>query len=253
MATIENLGLKILTLDIETSPHVADVWSLWNNNVSLNQLRETGRVICFAAKWYGRKGVEYRSDHHDGHEAMVARAWEMIDEADIVVGWNSQNFDIKHLEREFIKAGLGPPSPHKNLDLLKTVRQRFRFASNKLDHVAQELGVGKKLSHTGHDLWVRCMAGDPKAWALMKRYNIQDVVLTENVYDVLRPWIPTHPHVAPSVGGELACNRCGSDDLAPRGFYVAYSRRYRRYRCNSCGGWMKGGASALVATLTGVR
>ena len=46
--------MKTLTLDIETAPQVAHVWGLWQQNVGLPQLLESGYVMCFAAKWEDR-------------------------------------------------------------------------------------------------------------------------------------------------------------------------------------------------------
>lgn len=233
-------GPKILTLDIETSPALAHVWSLWNNNVSLSQLRQATQVIAFAAKWYGQSKVEFRSDFHDGHEAMVERACALINEADIVVHYNGTKFDMPHLRREFLLASLPPHKPVLEVDLLKVAKGRFRFISNKLDHVSRELGLGGKVSHTGHDLWVRCLAGDAKAWALMKRYNIGDVRLTEQLYDRLRPWVSNHPHMGLFLGEENCCNRCGSTDLERRGFHHTPVSSYQQYRCRECGGWSRG-------------
>ncbi len=56
-----------------------------------------------------------------------------------------------------------PPAPFKEIDLLTVAKGRFRFVSNKLDYVAQQLGLGKKTEHSGHELWVQCMAGIPKS------------------------------------------------------------------------------------------
>ena len=162
---------RILITDIETSPNLAHVWGLWQQNVSLSQLMDTTSMISFAAKWYGERNVEFYSDHHDGHAKMVKQAHRLLDEADIVVTYNGVTFDIKHFQREFILAGMNPPSPFRNVDLLKVVKSQFRFPSNKLQHVSDQLGIGQKTPHTGHELWVKCMAGDVKAWALMKKYN----------------------------------------------------------------------------------
>ncbi|MCX8455345.1 ribonuclease H-like domain-containing protein [Paenarthrobacter ureafaciens] len=190
--------VRILTLDIENAPNLAHVWSLFNQNVSLAQLQEVATVISVAAKWYGDKEVLFYSDRHNGHAEMIQAVHALVSEADLIVGYNSAGFDMKHLNREFILAGLNPPAPYKNVDLLQTIRKQFKFASGKLDHVAQQLGLGKKTSHAGHELWVRCMAGDPKAWDTMRKYNKQDVVLTEKLYDRLRaldPQPPTPQHV----------------------------------------------------------
>jgi uncharacterized protein YprB with RNaseH-like and TPR domain len=94
-----------------------------------------------------------------------------MEEADVLVGWNSAAFDSKHIKREFIENGYLPPSPYKEMDLMRVVKSQFKFPSNKLDYVAQTLGVGAKVQHSGFDLWVKCMADDKKAWAEMKEYH----------------------------------------------------------------------------------
>jgi hypothetical protein len=73
---------------------------------------------------------------------------------------------------------------------MSVVKANFKFPSNKLDYVAQALGVGAKFKHSGFELWIDCMAGDDKAWREMKKYQIQDVVLLEELYQVLLPWLP---------------------------------------------------------------
>ena len=229
-------NVKILTLDIETSPHIASVWGLWDQRVSLNQLRECTTVICWAAKWHGQKKVEFMSDHHDDHEAQITWIWDLLDKADIVVGWNHKAFDLKHLNREFLLLGLNPPSSYTVVDLMLETRKNFKFASNKLDHVSQQLDIGQKLHHTGMDLWNGCVIrDDPKSWAVMKKYNVQDVVLTEKVFDVLRPWLKL-PNIALIMGLHgMVCTSCGSEKIHKMGFLYTRTGRYQRYRCMDCG------------------
>lgn len=231
-------GAKILLIDIETSPNVADVWGLWNNNVSLNQLRESTRMICFAAKWYGRPGTMFFSEHEDGPSAMVAAAHELLDEADVVMHYNGKKFDVPHLYREFLLAGLTPPSPFKQIDLCNVVKKQFRFPSNKLQYVSTALGLAGKVSHEGHELWVKCMAGDPDAWARMEKYNRQDVVLLEEVYEILLPWIPGHPHRHLYGGG--GCPTCGHFDVQIDGVYHTSLSTFTQYHCPACGSWFRG-------------
>jgi rRNA maturation protein Nop10 len=244
---------KILTLDIETSPSVAHVWGLFKQTVSLSQLQEATKLISFAAKWRGQKPVLFYSDFHDGHEVMVQRAHDLIDQADVVVHFNGKTFDMPHLRREFIMAELPPPSPVKEVDLLQVVKANFRFVSNKLQHVSTQLGLAGKVSHTGHDLWVRCMAGDPKAWALMRKYNKGDVVLTEQVYDRLLPWIGSHPHVGLYVMEGDRCQRCGSDQLIKRGQAYTPLGVFQQYRCEECKSWSRGGKRLAGVDIRGVQ
>lgn len=248
------MNYRLVTLDIETSPNLAHVWGLWDQNVGLNQLLDSGQVICFAAKWYGKPRVEFYSDHHDGHEDMVAQAHRILDEADAVCHFNGARFDIPWLQREFVEAGLTPPSPFKQVDLLKTVKRQFRFPSNKLQYVSTKLGLPGKVQHSGHDLWVKCLAGDDKAWSLMRKYNKQDVVLTEALYDRLHPWITGLPNLSLFVdegADSLSCPACGGSQVQRRGTATTQLGRYPRFQCQSpeCGRWLRGKRAEFMADL----
>ena len=232
--------MKILFLDIETSPNLAYVWGLFKQNIAINQLEESTEMLCFGARWYGEKKVIFKSVHHDGKKAMLKEVHRLLDEADVLVGWNSKAFDSKHLKRELLEAGMKPPSPYKEMDLMLAVKSQFKFPSNKLDYVAQTLGVGAKVQHSGFDLWKRCMAGENKAWAEMKRYQIQDVDLLVDLYEKLKPWIPNHPSVALHNDIQDGCTVCGSQSLQKRGLSRTVSGSYQRYQCQTCGKWLRG-------------
>jgi len=170
---------KILLLDIEMAPNVAHVWGIWDQNIGLNQLRESSYVMCYAAKWLGDKKMMFDSVKKSGDKKMLAGIHKLLDEADAVIHYNGKRFDIPSLNKEFLLHGMFPPAPFKEIDLLTVAKSRFRFVSNKLDYVAQSLGLGKKTEHSGHELWVQCMAGIPKAWKTMEEYNKNDVILLE--------------------------------------------------------------------------
>lgn len=233
--------MKILFLDLETSPINAYTWGLWDQNISIGQIIESTEVLCWGARWYGEKKVHFSSVHHDGKEAMLKKVHEMLDEADVLVGWNSQSFDSKHLKREFIENEMLPPSPYREMDLMRVVKSQFKFPSNKLDYVAQTLGVGAKVKHSGFDLWIRCMAGDNKAWREMKTYQLQDVNLLVDLYEKLKPWIKNHPSVPLYDGLEEGCVVCASTNLTKRGYSHTNAATYQRFVCDDCGKWQKSG------------
>jgi len=183
--------MKILLLDIETTPMQVYAWGLWDQNISIDQIIKSTEMLCFGARWLGSKKVIFKSVHHDGKKAMLEELHKLMEEADLLVGWNSAAFDHKHINREFLENGMNPPSPVKDLDLMSITKANFLFPSNKLDYVAQKLGVGAKVKHSGFSLWIRCMEGDEKAWAEMKKYQIQDVNLLVELYDILLPWFVT--------------------------------------------------------------
>lgn len=161
-------------------------------------------MLCFGAKWLGQKSVTFKSVHHDGKKNMLEELYKLMDEADALVGWNSAAFDHKHINREFLENGMVPPAPTKDLDLMTIVKANFQFPSNKLDYVAQKLGVGAKVKHSGFDLWINCMNGDDKAWKEMKKYQIQDVQLLDSLYDILLPWFPGSGSVSSKERQDLA-------------------------------------------------
>jgi DNA polymerase elongation subunit (family B) len=235
-----DLGPRILTIDIETSPNLAHVWSLWNVNVGLSQLRESGDVMCFAAKWHGSNKIMYYSTYHHGREAMLQAAHDLLSEADIVVHYNGVRFDIPHLNRAFVEAGMTPPAPYAQVDLFRVVKRNFRFPSNKLDYVVQALALGAKDQHQGHQLWVDCIAGKRSAWDTMRAYNKQDVHITEKLYDKLLPWISPHPAVGLYSFESHSCPACGSAEVKPRGRAYTSVSVFQRYRCDDCGRWSRG-------------
>lgn len=233
---------RTLVLDIETSPNVGHIWGLWNQNISLSQLMESGEVLCFAAQWDGEKKIHFHSTHKDGRDGMLLAAHALFTEADVIVGWNSKRFDVPWLKGEWARMGLGPPAPYMQIDLCNVVKREFRLPSNKLDYVAGELLGEHKKATGGHGLWVACMNGDDKAWATMEKYNKADVVLTGKLLTRLRPWITNLPHPGLYDGAEPdSCPDCGGSNLVKRGFAYTTLSRYQRYWCPDCGRWARGG------------
>lgn len=236
--------MRTLLLDIETAPNTAHVWGLWQQNVGLPQLLESSYTLCWAAKWYGDEGIFFDSVKRSTPAKMIKGIHKLLDAADAVVHYNGTRFDIPTLNKEFLLHSLTPPAPSKNIDLLKVAKGKFRFPSNRLDYVAQHLGLGSKSKHEGHTLWIKCMAGDTKAWKEMETYNKNDVVLLEKVYDRFKPWIKTHPnHSIYSPVDSVCCPNCGSNHYHHRGFAYTSAAKYKRLQCQTCGTWFRTGKS----------
>ncbi len=232
--------MKILLLDIETAPNKVYTWGLFNQNIALNQIDEPGYTLCWSAKWLGKKEIMFASLYKNGKREMLKQIEDLLNEADVVVHYNGTRFDIPILNQEFLSMGWGPPKPIQQIDLLRTVRSRFRFTSNKLAYVAEYLGLGKKVQHKGMMLWRECMAGITVAWRKMEEYNKQDIRILEKVYLALQPWIVNHPNFGLYVFRDRPnCPSCGSGDIQKRGLARTQTLTYQRYRCMSCGAWSK--------------
>ncbi|TSC69376.1 MAG: DEAD/DEAH box helicase domain-containing protein [Parcubacteria group bacterium Gr01-1014_56] len=107
----------------------------------------------------------------------LAQLWPILERADLLVGYNSDHFDIPILNRYYT----GDLTKIKSLDLLKEIKnvlgRRLR-----LDSVAEgTLGRGK----IGHGLEAQ------KWWAAgefekVREYCLDDVKLTKEIYDYAR-------------------------------------------------------------------
>ena len=250
--------MKILTLDIESAPSTVHRWQLYGNDTtSVSQIVDPGHLLCFAWKWYGTEDVRFGVGERYAHLRLpfwefLPSLWKDISKADVLVSYNGKKYDIPKLNSAFLEAGLGPPQPYQHVDLYKVIQRQFGEVKNSLEYVAQKyLGHGK-VPHEGHDLWVKCMAGDPEAWSKMEEYNKGDVVTTEQLYDKLLPWIPGHPNVLlyedDRVG--IACPRCASTSYHKEGFKVANTRVYQQYQCNDCRSWFRDTRSTDGTTVT---
>jgi len=250
MVSLGRTTIKILLLDIETAPNIVHTWGLFNQFVAINQIVESGFTLCWAAKWLGEKQIIYSGLDTDTSKNMVKKMHKLLNEADAVITYNGNRFDLPTLNKEFVKLGLKPPAPYKKIDLLNTARSKFRFVSNKLDYVAQFLGLGAKEKHKGHSLWVGCMSKDAASWKVMQKYNKQDVVLLEKVYKVMLPWIAAHPNRSVHEQA-MVCPICGSKHFQKRGTANTQAGVYQRYQCSNveCGHWFRDNKNMVRGTM----
>ena len=231
--------MKILLLDIETAPNLAAVFGLFNQNISIHNILESGYTLCWAAKWLGEDEIHFDSIYNSRPRTMIKRMHRLLSQADAVIHYNGTKFDIPTLNREFLMMDMAPPAPYKQIDLLRTVRNRFRFASNKLDYVARQLGIGAKVQHKGTELWLGCMNKDPESWEQMEEYNRMDVVLLEKLYERVLPWVRNHPNMSVFYRDEV-CPHCASKDYQKRGLAHTTAGIYQRYKCKDPGAWFRG-------------
>ena len=228
------------TLDIETSPIDAYTWGIWQQNVNLNGgVKSPNRVLSWAWKWEGEDETLFSSEWDHGTEDMIGMMYDLVCEADAIVHYNGKGFDMKHLNREFLLQGFGPPTPYQHIDLLHKVKSNFNFPSNKLDYVAGALGLGGKLENPGMPLWVAVLNGESWAQKLMEDYNIQDVVLTEDLYYHIQGWIGEHPNRALWMerGDDPICPNCGSKDLHVKAYKQTRVLSYVQHHCQNCGAY----------------
>lgn len=232
---------KILFFDIETSPILAYTFSLFKPVIGISQIVEDPRVICWSAKWKGpKKTVMFMSEYHHGYVEMLKGLRDLLDEADIVVGYNSDRFDITWMKQQFVVNNIEPPSPFRSIDLYKVNKQNFKMPSGKLDYMSQTFLHDRKVAHEGFGLWRDCIGPDgpakDSAWKRMKKYALKDTALLQPLFELLLPYIKGM-NAGLYNGEDFACTHCGGTDLQKRGFHYTNASKFQRYQCNNCGGW----------------
>ena len=233
--------LKILFFDIETAPNLAYIWGKYEQNAIA--FENEWYIMSASIKWLGsKKTITYKLDDYKKYKKnklndleLCKDLWKILNEADIVIGHNVDRFDIKKVNARFIYHNMIPPSSYKTIDTLKIAKKYFKFTSNKLNDLGIYLKLGKKIKHSGFDLWLGCMNGNKKSWKLMKKYNKRDITLLEKLYQRFKPYIMNHPNLGLYLNKKGVCPNCGSKDLMKHGFRYTKSRIYQRWQCKECG------------------
>lgn len=240
-------GPRIKTLDIETSPIVAYVWSLWKVNIGLNQIVEEWSILSYCVKDLGNKKVRYedtsdKANPRDDYDLLVKLRAELVD-CDMLIAQNGKAFDLKKINARFIEQGLAPVAPIKVIDTMLIAKDVAKFTSNRLEWLSKHLTDTPKYAHNnfpGMELWSECLKGNRKAWREMKKYNCIDVPATEELYLKLRPYMQGHPNVAAYYDDDkVRCPRCGSTHVTDVGQAYTQTGEYTRYQCGDCGGFAR--------------
>jgi uncharacterized protein YprB with RNaseH-like and TPR domain len=215
-----------------------------DENVSLDQLIEPSEIISVGAKWFGKNrmyysDVVYRAGKErfaDDRRSMLLMIWRMWNEADGIITFNGDRFDLPKLRGEFIRHDMSPPAPVASIDVYKTT-SKMGFTSNKLAHVAPLLGCGEKRKTDGFPLWAEYLEGKKSAREEMRKYNLQDVTVLDRLYDKVRPYITTHPYIGDKTE---QCPACGSSHIQQRGRRRTRAYWITRIHCQDCGAWSPG-------------
>lgn len=230
---------KILFYDIETSP--MQVWTFRiGNKISVPHSAIVNGsktdIICVAWKWAHEREVHSLDWGWDKQNSknLIKAFDKVINEADIIIGHNGDKFDWRHLNTQRLLNRL--PAINWNVnseDTLKQIRRHFYLPSYKLDHVAAILGVGNKSAMCFKD-WVDiCTKSDRSKLDKMIKYCKKDVLLLQNVYDIIKPYVK--PKMRMSVGH--SCTVCGSKDIRRNGTRTYNGKTHQYFICRDHGGY----------------
>jgi len=233
--------VKRLFFDIETSYVTARLWRAGKQWVNADNIVTDKKIICISYKWqYEDKVHTLTWDKNHNDKTLVRRFIKILEQADEIVGHNGDRFDIKELRtRAILNNELMFPM-YRTFDTLKKARKYFNFNSNKLDYLGKILNVGRKLDHEGFQLWVDCVDGKPqaqkKALKKMVAYCEMDVILLEDVFLALSPFVDHNTNFAILKGGNLwECPECASSKIKMHHTDTTAMGVIRRHmKCDKC-------------------
>jgi DNA polymerase elongation subunit (family B) len=235
----KKLPINRLFFDIETGYYELNIktFSLKNYTRFFNPkdiVREK-EIICISYKWQYEDEV-HTLDWRMGEKNMIKEFVKIMEQAGEVVGHNCDRFDVKELRARALYHGVLMFPNYRTLDTLKKSRQYFNFASHKLDYIGNFLNIGGKLEHEGFELWEKVVNGDEDALEDMIKYCERDVVLLEDAFFVLSPFINHNNNFAVLTGGKKwHCPECASKDVKMfRTYSTPMGVIRREMKCNSC-------------------
>lgn len=207
-------GIKRLFFDIETSPNVVYSWRIgYNLNITPDNIIDERKIICICYKWEDSDKIfSLKWDNNQCDRQMLIDFIEQANQADELIAHNGDRFDIKWIRTRCIYHRIPMFPNYKTLDTLKKAKSGFNFNSNKLDYIAQFLGVGAKVKHSGFDMWKNVIKGDADAMNEMVNYCEGDIIVLEDVYFTMQNYIKTNTHNG-VINNNLkySCPNCGSE------------------------------------------
>lgn len=209
--------IKRLFFDIETSPMIAYTWRIgYKLNLGYHNVIEDWKIICVSYKWEHESEVKTLTwDKNKCDKQLLIDFIKVMNEADESIAHNGDKFDIKKIRTRCLFHRVDAFPKYKTLDTLKKAKTGFNFPNNRLDTIAQWLGVGSKLKHRGFDMWLDVMKGCKKSLQEMVDYCEVDVEVLEEVYHTIQPYIEHNNHLAVLEGGEKSdCPNCASENTA---------------------------------------
>ena len=241
MATTNTLKTKRrrLFFDIETSPNIGLFWEAgYKKNIDYSNIIQERAIICICYKWEDEKEVySLQWDAKQNDKTMLQKFIEVANLSNELVGHNGDKFDLAWIRTRCLFHKIDMFPKYTTIDTLKVARSKFKFNSNRLNYIADFLGIGQKIK-TEYSLWKDILLKKDKvAMAKMIKYCKKDVVLLEQVFKTLRNHIEPKTHYGVIFGEDRgSCPECGSDAIIKRGYGILASGLKKvRYQCTTCG------------------
>lgn len=172
---VDHIGFNIAYWDLETTFSTQPI-------VLAGAIADNfGRVTSFA------KGNDITDDRE-----LVKNIRDALNEYDIWVTWNGRLFDVPVLNGRLIFHGLEPLRTKMHIDLMwKASGGSVRIGRRSLQSASEYFNVSHRKTPLSVRVWDKAMAGSAEAYALIVEHNDADVLVTRDMFAVLKPQINT--------------------------------------------------------------
>ena len=230
---------KILIFDIETSYMLVKVYQLKTDYISHKKIVQDWHFLSYAGKFLGEETIHYLDQRYaedvKDDRQLIEGLHHLISQADVLVGHNLDQFDIKMFNSRAALYDLEPLHDLKTWDTMKLVKSKFRLPSFSLDYCARFFKLeNQKSGHSkfpGDQLWDECIAGNVEAWDECSHYNRQDCIVTEELFLKMAKFCK---QVNVQAYMQKRVCVCGSEEFYKDGFETNKQSTHQRYRCRSC-------------------
>lgn len=257
---VKNKNAKVGCYDVETAAGIG-LWFGRPYDANIAKTIQHEYVMGFAWQWLGEKKVhsyyiwddpEYNKPIkftgstlesvlaqldvkiNKACKKVIAKWAELVSEADVIIGHNSDSFDYRQMHGRVMQYKLPPIPKPQQVDTKKMAKRLGYYPSNKLDELSKRYGHGGKLDNDGIELWWKCMNDDKKAQRHMVKYNKVDVIKTVELYEDFKPYDDRHPNMANIADRPEACRLgCEGFGFVSAGWKYTRTGKYRRWQCKN--------------------
>lgn len=166
------VGLKTVYFDTEST----DLKAMMGRLLCASYADEFGNVENISVREYpGKNAID------DGPLCIAIR--DRLNTADIVVGWNSKEHDVRLLNARLLKAGAEPVRGDiLHIDLMWTTNHLYKLGSRRLASWEQFVGSDHSKTPLDWETWQLAGAGDEKALDEVIDHCNADVLVLRDVF-----------------------------------------------------------------------
>lgn len=156
-----------------------------------------GRILCACFKFDDEEKIKtVAARRYKDEPKCLAQIVKWYESADIVVTWNGKLFDIPFVNARLMIRRKDtdkdcPPilNPNKMQIDGRWINNKLRTRGNRLDGAAKDLAIIHQKYDLRGETWVQAADGDRNALAEIVKHCEEDVLITEEVIGVLKPYI----------------------------------------------------------------